>query len=192
MPKDPLTHLYSHETLTAQPSAIRDICALVARPQVRSLAGGWPDPAKFPIKAIRRILNDLLTKQGDQLLQYGSTEGLEDLRKVLAERMQTEGLTDAAPDNLIITHGSAQGMHLAAQVFINREDVVIVGLPTYFGGPGAIHSRGGNVVGVPVDRDGLNPNRLRQNQTSECGRQARQGHLRDSQFPESDRSYPRF
>ena len=162
MPKDPLTHLYSHETLNAQPSAIRDICALVARPQVRSLAGGWPDPAKFPIKAIRRILDDLLAKQGDQLLQYGSTEGLEDLRQVLADRMKTEGLIDAAPDNLIITHGSAQGMHLAAQVFINRGDVVIVGLPTYFGGPGAIHSRGGNVVGVPVDRDGLNPNRLRQ------------------------------
>jgi 2-aminoadipate transaminase len=155
-------HLYSHETLTAQPSAIRDICALVARPQVRSLAGGWPDPATFPIKAIRRILDDLLVNQGDQLLQYGSTEGLEDLRQVLADRMKTEGLLDAAPDNLIITHGSAQGMHLAAQVFINREDVVIVGLPTYFGGPGAIHSRGGNVVGVPVDRNGLNPNHLRQ------------------------------
>ncbi len=162
MPKDPLIHLYSHETLNAQPSAIRDICALVARPQVRSLAGGWPDPAKFPIKAIRRILDDLLAKQGDQLLQYGSTEGLEDLRQVLADRMKTEELLDVAPDNLIITHGSAQGMHLAAQVFINRGDVVIVGLPTYFGGPGAVHSRGGDVVGVPVDRDGLNPNRLRQ------------------------------
>ena len=162
MPKDPLMHLYSHETLNARPSAIRDICALVARPQVRSLAGGWPDPAKFPIKAIRRILDDLLVKQGDQLLQYGSTEGLEDLRQVLADRMKTEGLLDAAPDNLIITHGSAQGMHLAAQVFINREDVVIVGLPTYFGGPGAVHSRGGNVVGVPVDRDGMNPSCLRQ------------------------------
>ncbi|MGD9325576.1 MAG: PLP-dependent aminotransferase family protein [Desulfobacterales bacterium] len=162
MPKNPLTHLYSRETLNAQPSAIRDICALVAQPQIRSLAGGWPDPAKFPVKAIRRILEDLLTKQADQLLQYGSTEGLEDLRKVLAERMKIEGLIDAAPDNLIITHGSAQGMYLAAQVFINREDVVIVGLPTYFGGPGAIQSRGGNVVGVPVDSDGLNPNRLRQ------------------------------
>jgi 2-aminoadipate transaminase len=162
VPKDPLTHLYSQETLTAQPSAIRDICALVARPQVRSLAGGWPDPAKFPIKAIRRIFDDLLAKQGDQLLQYGSTEGLEDLRQVLANRMKTEGLIDAAPDNLIITHGSAQGMHLAAQVFIDRGDVVLVGLPTYFGGPGAVHSRGGKVVGVPVDRDGLNPNRLRQ------------------------------
>jgi 2-aminoadipate transaminase len=129
---------------------------------VCSLAGGWPDPAKFPIDAIRRIFDDLMAEQGDQLLQYGSTEGLEDLRQVLAERMKTEGLTDAAPDNLIITHGSAQGMHLAAQVFIDRDDVVVVGLPTYFGGPGAVRSRGGKVVGVPVDRDGLNPNRMGQ------------------------------
>ena len=162
MQKDPLTHLYSRETLCVQPSAIRDICALVARPQVRSLAGGWPDPAKFPIKAIRRIFDNLIVKHGDQMLQYGSTEGLEDLRQVLAERMITEGLSEATPDNLMITHGSTQGMHLAAQVFIDREDVVVVGLPTYFGGPGAVHSRGGRVVGVPVDRDGLNPNRLAQ------------------------------
>ena len=162
MPKEPLKHLYSREALDTQPSAIRDICALVARPEVCSLAGGWPDPAKFPIDAIRRIFDDLMAEQGDQLLQYGSTEGLEDLRQVLAERMKTEGLTDAAPDNLIITHGSAQGMHLAAQVFIDRDDVVIVGLPTYFGGPGAVRARGGSVVGVPVDRDGLNPNRMGQ------------------------------
>jgi 2-aminoadipate transaminase len=162
MPKEPLKHLYSREALDTQPSAIRDICALVARPEVCSLAGGWPDPAKFPIDAIRRIFDDLMAAQGDQLLQYGSTEGLEDLRQVLAERMKTEGLTDAAPDNLIITHGSAQGMHLAAQVFIDRDDVVIVGLPTYFGGPGAVRARGGSVVGVPVDRDGLNPNRMDQ------------------------------
>ena len=162
MPKDPLIHLYSRETLNVQPSAIRDICALVARPEVRSLAGGWPDPAKFPIKAIRRIFDNLIVNHGDQMLQYGSTEGLEDLRQVLAERMNAEGLTNTAPDNLMITHGSAQGMHLAAQVFIDREDVVIVGLPTYFGGPGAVNARGGKVVGVSVDRDGLNPNRLAQ------------------------------
>ena len=162
MPKDPMKHLYSREARAAQPSAIRDICALVARPEVCSLAGGWPDPAKFPITAIRRIFDDLMVRHGDQMLQYGSTEGLEDLRQMLAERMKIEGMADAAPDNLIITHGSAQGMHLATQVFIDRKDVVIVGLPTYFGGPGAVRSRGGKVVGVPVDRDGLNPDCLRE------------------------------
>jgi 2-aminoadipate transaminase len=165
MSNDPLTHLYSRETLVAQPSAIRDICALVARPEMRSLAGGWPDPEKFPLKAIRRIFDKLITERGDRLFQYGSTEGLAELRELLADRMKTGGMADVDPDSLIITHGSAQGMHLAAQVFIDREDVVFVGLPTYFGGPGAVRSRGGNIVGIPVDDDGLNVDRLRMEAT---------------------------
>jgi len=69
MSPDPLTHLYSREALCAQPSAIRDICALVAKPEVRSLAGGWPDPAKFPLKAIRRIFDKLITQLGARLFQ---------------------------------------------------------------------------------------------------------------------------
>ena len=165
MSNDALTHLYSRETLSAQPSAIRDICALVARPEVRSLAGGWPDPAKFPLKAIRRIFDKLITKHGDRLLQYGSTEGLLELRQILADRMNTEGVAAMGPDNLMITHGSTQGMHLAAQVFVDRDDVVFVGLPTYFGGPGAGRSRGGNVVGIAVDAAGLTLDRLRREAT---------------------------
>jgi 2-aminoadipate transaminase len=162
MSRKNLSHLYSREALSAQPSAIRDICALVAKPEVRSLAGGWPDPAKFPLEEIRRIFNELLAKHGGQLFQYGSTEGLRDLRLKLAIRMRNEGVVNVKADNLIVTHGLAQGMHLAAQVFIDRDDVVMVGLPTYFGGPGAVRSRGGQVVGVPVDRQGLNITCLRQ------------------------------
>jgi 2-aminoadipate transaminase len=162
MRKDHLSHLYSAESLNAQPSAIRDICALVARPEVRSLAGGWPDAAKFPLEEIRRIFDELMAENGAQMLQYGSTEGLRDLRLKLAKRMRDEGVINAKADNLIITHGSAQGMHLAAQVFVDRDDVVLVGLPTYFGGPGAVRSRGGKVVGVPVDRHGLDTTALKQ------------------------------
>jgi len=161
MSNDPLTHLYSSETLAAQPSAIRDICALVAKPEVRSLAGGWPDPEKFPLEAIRRIFDTLITQQGDRLLQYGSTEGLLELRQLLAERMNTEGMVHVGCDNIMITHGSAQGMYLAAQVFVDREDVIFVGLPTYFGGPGAVRSRSGKIVGIEVDEEGLNVEHLR-------------------------------
>ena len=165
MKNDPLTHLYSRETLNAQPSAIRDICALVARPEVRSLAGGWPDPEKFPRKAIRRIFDRLIAKQGDRMLQYGSTEGLLELRQILADRMITEGMPGTGPDNLMITHGSAQGMSLAAQVFVDREDVIFVGLPTYFGGPGAVRSRSGRVAGIAVDDDGMIVEHLRKEAT---------------------------
>jgi len=162
MSRQDLSHLFSRESLSAQPSAIRDICVLVARPEVRSLAGGWPYEAKFPIDDIRRIFDELMAKNGGQVLQYGSTEGLRDLRLNLAQRMRKEGIAKAGADNLIITHGSAQGMHLAAQVFIDRDDVVMAGLPTYFGGPGAVRSRGGKTVGVPVDLHGLDTAALKQ------------------------------
>ena len=162
MSKDRLAHLYSRDALCAQPSAIRDICALVARPEVRSLAGGWPDPASFPIEEVTRIFGDMITECGEQMLQYGSTEGILKLRQALAGRMRAEGMTDADPDDLLITHGSAQGMHLATQVFVDRNDVVIVGLPTYVGGLGAIGSRGGEVIGIPVDQDGMNTECLSQ------------------------------
>jgi 2-aminoadipate transaminase len=165
MSNDPLTHLYSRETLNAQPSAIRDICALVARPEIRSLAGGWPDPEKFPRKAIRRIFDRLIAKQGDRMLQYGSTEGLLELRQILADRMIAEGMPGTGADNLMITHGSAQGMSLAAQVFVDREDVIFVGLPTYFGGPGAVRSRSGRVAGIAVDDDGMVVDHLRKEAT---------------------------
>ena len=162
MGKKQLSHLYSCESVSAQPSAIRDICALVARPEVRSLAGGWPDAVTFPLEEIRRIFDELMAQHGGQVLQYGSTEGLRELRLSLAKRMRIEGVANAKADNLIITHGSAQGMHLAAQVFIDRDDVVMVGLPTYFGGPGAVRSRGGKLFGVPVDRHGLDTAVLKQ------------------------------
>ena len=162
MRRNELSHLYSGEASSAQPSAIRDICALVARPEMRSLAGGWPDATKFPLEDIRRIFGQLMAENGGQLLQYGSTEGLRQLRLKLAKQMRSEGVINAKADNLVITHGSAQGMHLAAQVFVDRDDVVLVGLPTYFGGPGAVRSRGGKVAGVPVDQHGLDTAALKQ------------------------------
>ena len=152
--------LYSRETLQAQPSAIREICSLVARPEVRSLAGGWPDPAVFPKKKVAALLAGLMEEKGDQLLQYGSTEGVTELRALLAQRMTDEGLAGVGPDNILITHGSAQGMQLAAQVFINPGDLALVGLPTYFGGPGAVLARGGRPVGVPVDGEGMDTRAL--------------------------------
>jgi 2-aminoadipate transaminase len=52
-------------------------------------------------------------------------------------------------------------MNLAAQVFIDRDDVVMAGMPTYFGGPGAVQLRGGKVAGVPVDQNGMNTTALK-------------------------------
>ncbi|NMC68905.1 MAG: PLP-dependent aminotransferase family protein [Myxococcales bacterium] len=141
------------------PSAIREICRLVAQPDLRSLAGGWPDPAVFPTDDVRRILDEDLPRHGHQALQYGVTEGLIELREILAREAAREGLR-LTVDHLMLTHGSQQAMDLTAAAFLDPGDVAIVGCPTYMGGTGAFATVGAEVVGVPVDAEGIDPDAL--------------------------------
>ncbi len=141
------------------PSAIREICRLVAIPNIRSLAGGWPDPAVFPTAEIRTILDEDLRTAGSQALQYGATEGLLELRQLLARQAAAEGLA-LTPEHLMLTQGSQQAMDLAAAAFLDPGDVAIVGCPTYVGGTGAFATVGAELVGVPVDAEGIDPDAL--------------------------------
>ncbi len=157
---DRFENLYARRARIAQPSAIREICALVERPDIRSLAGGWPSPDVFPNDDVAEILHDVLKTHAAHVLQYGSTEGLPALREELvAFATKTMGV-QLDTDRMLVTHGSAQGMDLAARVLVEPGDVVFVGLPTYFGGVGAVCASGGTPVGIPVDGDGLNVERL--------------------------------
>ena len=155
-----LAHLYSKSACCAVPSAIREINKLIDQPDMKSLAGGWPDPAVFPSKDIGRIAGEQLSKNADQVLQYGTTEGLSDLRQELAKLCGRRYGINCAPDHILLTHGSAQGMDLACRVMIDPDDVVIVGLPTYFGGTGSIMACCGELLGVEIDDDGINTHQV--------------------------------
>jgi len=157
---DTFFHLYTTQAKCVEPSPIREICRFVDLPEIKSLAGGWPDPSVFPCKEIAEILNELLATQANRVLQYGSTEGLPALRNELATwAKQEEGISCSA-DEIIVTHGSQQAMDLASRVLIEPNDIVMVELPTYFGGTGVIKSRGGLTVGVPVDDSGIDTSQL--------------------------------
>ncbi len=155
-----LAHLYSKSACCAVPSAIREINKLVDLPGMKSLAGGWPDPAVFPGEEIIRITNELLNNKAGKVLQYGATEGLTELRRELVRLAADRYGIACSPDHIIITAGSAQGMDLACRVIINPEDIVFVGLPTYFGGTGAVMAACGELLGVAVDDEGMDTQQL--------------------------------
>ncbi|MGD9133187.1 MAG: PLP-dependent aminotransferase family protein [Desulfobacterales bacterium] len=160
MAKSGLDHLYSKSARCAVPSAIREISKLVDAPEMKSLAGGWPDPAVFPAEDISRITADLLDKHAGQVLQYGTTEGLSELRRELARMSAEKYNIECTPDHILIVAGSAQGMDLACRIIINPGDVIVVGLPTYFGGTGAVMAACGVLQGVEIDDDGMNTRHL--------------------------------
>ncbi len=155
-----LAHLYSKSACCAVPSAIREISKLIDSPGMKSLAGGWPDPAVFPDEDIIRITNALLNQKANRALQYGTTEGLTQLREELAQLAADRYGIACSPDHIVVTAGSAQGMDLACRVMINPEDAVFVGLPTYFGGTGAIMAACGELLGIAVDDEGMDTQQL--------------------------------
>ena len=146
---------FSLQARALRPTAIEAIHKLLEEPGMRSLAGAWPDPAVFPVRDIAGIISKLLAESGGALLQYGSTRGNVGLRRALADMaFRREGLQCTA-EQILITSGSAQGLDLACRTFINPGDVVLVGLPSYFGGTATIASHGGRMVGIALDERGI-------------------------------------
>lgn len=157
MTQDRFAGLYSEVARSAQPSAIREICHLLDRPEMKSLAGGWPEASVFPNDDVAALAAEVLAREPSRALQYGPTEGIRPLRERMALwAREVEGIADASLENLLILHGSQQGMDLLSRVFIEKGDVVLCESPTYFGATGAIRAAGGEIVGVPLDEEGLN------------------------------------
>lgn len=145
---------YSLFSSRMKASAIREILKIIQSSNVISLAGGMPDPETFPTKEINKVTQQILAKNSARALQYSSTEGLTELREFmlnwLAEAKEKVGL-----DNIMITSGSQQGLDLVSKVLLNPGDTLIVELPSYLAALNAFRSYRGEIVGIPMDDEGM-------------------------------------
>lgn len=135
-----------------RPSPIRELLNVVNQPGIISFAGGFPNPASFPIPEIKRIMNEVLDEQGAKALQYGGTDGNLTLRQEIAKRYNKQKL-NITPENIIITTASQQAIDLTARIFIDPGDTVICGLPSYLGALQAFTSYQANCIGVEKDEE---------------------------------------
>ena len=150
-----LERLYSDRAGKMRKSVIRELLKVAQDPEIISFAGGLPNPNSFPIEDLNTIIQSVMKNYGKNALQYGTTQGLVDLRKSLAERAYKEGLKDVSADNVIITNGSQQALDMVGKLFLNPGDTALVGLPSYLGGINAFKSYESNLTGIPLDEDGM-------------------------------------
>jgi 2-aminoadipate transaminase len=136
-------------------SPVRDILALTARPGVISFAGGLPAPELFDGPGLRDAFEAALADAG-RTLQYSTTEGDPALRELIAARLTARGLVTGA-DDVLVTSGSQQALTLVATVTIEPGDRVLVEEPAYLAAIQAFKLAGAEVIPVPCDDDGLDP-----------------------------------
>lgn len=155
---------YSDLTSQNKASAVQEILKLVQKPEIISLAGGLPDPATFPVEDIKEIINHLLITKSDQALQYSTTQGLPGLRQSILDYLSPEGIKGGL-ENIIISSGSQQGLDLVSKLFLNPGDVAIVELPSYLAALDAFRSYGGKPIGIAMDEEGMQIDRLQEKLT---------------------------
>ena len=135
-------------------SAIRELFKLLGKPGIISFAGGFPDPALFDVEGIRLATEQVLGNNPGPVLQYGATEGWNPLREALSGHMAKKGII-AKPEEIITTTGSQQGLDLIGKTMIDPGDKVIVEGPTFLATIQCFRLYGANVIGAPIDADGV-------------------------------------
>ena len=135
-------------------SAVRDLFAAASRSDVISLSGGMPEISQLPLDLVAKAMTAVIENEGVQALQYGVATGRQEIRELVCELVEDFDI-HAKPENVIITAGAQQALDVLAKVFINPGDPIITEAPTYVGALQAFSQYQPEMIGVPLDEDGM-------------------------------------
>jgi len=146
--------LFAARTKVMRSSAMRDLMAITAHPEVITLAGGLPDTSTFPPQSFAAQMTRIAQESAAEALQYGPTEGFDATRDCVLEVMAAEGMRPD-PEDVIVTTGGQQGIDLVTKALVDPGDVVICEAPTYPGAIPTFCSYEAEIVQIECDADGM-------------------------------------
>src|SRR5207253_1127246 len=125
--------------------------------------GGHNDRSLIPVEGLIEATAAVLRREGADLALYSlaqGPQGYRGLRQFVADKLgRWRGIT-ATADDVLITSGSGQGIDLINQVLLEPGDTVILEEFTYGGYLTKLKRLGVNVVGAPLDEDGIRTDAL--------------------------------
>ncbi len=152
---------YSRRAIMMKSSVIRETLKITQKPGIISFGGGLPAPELFPKEELAEAAQKVIREQGENALQYSTTEGYPPLREFIAQRMEKFGVK-VSPDEIMITAGSQQGLDMCGRVFLDWGDSVVTARPTYLGAIQAFNAYFPKYVTLPSDDDGMTVDGLKE------------------------------
>lgn len=112
-------------------------------------------PDQYPVKDFLKALRTILSRDGVSALDYGEFgKGYPPLRQTITHVLASQGIR-TSPDNILITSGSQQAIHLVCQILLKPGDVIITEKPTYNLALEMFRALKIKVIGIPVDEYGM-------------------------------------
>ncbi|GAB3629690.1 DNA-binding protein [Pandoraea terrae] len=118
---------------------------------------GVPDVSLFPHHIWARLLNRHWRNMPPALLTYAPPGGYLPLRRALSEHLRLVRSVRCEPEQIVLTTGIHQSLHLIAALLGDRGDQAWIEDPGYWGARGVLRSASIEPVPIPVDEEGLAP-----------------------------------
>lgn len=136
-------------------SFIREILKVTLDHSIISFAGGLPNREFFPVEELKQAANKVFDLHGNDVLQYGNSEGYGELRELIAGRYREKNKLDIPIENILITSGSQQGLDLLGKILLNDGDELVIEEPGYLGAIQAFSLYKPKFLPVAVSDEGM-------------------------------------
>jgi DNA-binding transcriptional MocR family regulator len=138
---------------------VHDLMTMVMRdslnPNLVQLGAAMPNPELLPTERINRLLSGLARTAGKGVDGYELPPGLEKLRVQIAKRAVVSGC-QLSPNDIVITSGGSEGIHLCLHAVCNPGDIVAIESPIYFGTLQILEVHGLRALEIPTNpREGI-------------------------------------
>lgn len=107
----------------------------------------------FPVTTFKKVLDEVLDRDGAEALMYQESLGFRGLRESINKCFWNGGKKE---ENILIISGAQQGIDIISKVLINVYDNVIIEKPTYSGAISVFKSRRANIFEAEMQEDGVN------------------------------------
>ncbi len=123
-----------------------------------NFVGGNNDADQVPVEGLMAAAASVLKREGHTLATYGlanGPQGYVPLREFLTTKLKRDAGIACAAADILITSGSLQAIDLVNGVFLARGDTAIIEQECYQGSINRLNRLGVNVIGIPLDCDGM-------------------------------------
>jgi DNA-binding transcriptional MocR family regulator len=121
---------------------------------------GQPSADLLPLERVRAASERFFASAQPIELNYGEKQGDSRFRSALAAFLTSAGGHEASAESLFLTAGTSQALDFVCHRFTRPGDTVFVEDPTYFLAFQVFRDHGLNIVGIPLDGEGMNVNEL--------------------------------
>ncbi len=111
---------------------------------------GNPAVEALPIESLTDCAQEIFRKEGKVLFQYGHYSGYAPLRQWIADNF------NAKYEQVLLGNSSMEFFTFITEVMLEAGDTVFLEIPSYDRAVTAMKRSGANVVGIPLEMDGVN------------------------------------